>query len=49
MSARTPTPTASSVLLRAFRRDFEVNGPSIARIARTLLEGWLAHKDHPDA
>jgi hypothetical protein len=35
-------------LLRAFRRDFEVNGPSIARIARTLLEGWLTHKDHPD-
>jgi hypothetical protein len=25
-----------------------VNGPSIARIARTLLEGWLAHKDHED-
>jgi hypothetical protein len=35
-------------LLRAFRRDFEVNGPSVARIARTLLEGWLAHKDHAD-
>ena len=35
-------------LLRAFRRDFEVNGPSIVRIARTMLEGWLAHKDHPD-
>jgi radical SAM superfamily enzyme YgiQ (UPF0313 family) len=35
-------------LLRAFRRDFEVNGPSVARIARTMLDGWLAHKDHPD-
>jgi radical SAM superfamily enzyme YgiQ (UPF0313 family) len=35
-------------LLRAFRRDFEVNGPSIARIARTLLRGWLALKNHPD-
>jgi len=35
-------------LLRAFRRDFEVNGPSVARIARTLLAGWLALKDHPD-
>jgi radical SAM superfamily enzyme YgiQ (UPF0313 family) len=35
-------------LLRAFRRDFEVNGPSIARIARTLLHGWLALKEHPD-
>lgn len=35
-------------LLRAFRHDFEVNGPSIARIARTMLEGWRAHRDHPD-
>ena len=35
-------------LLRAFRRDFEVNGPSVTRIARTLLRGWLALKDHPD-
>jgi len=35
-------------LLRAFRRDFEVNGPSVARIARTLLRGWLALKGHPD-
>ena len=26
-------------LLRAFRRDFEVNGPSVTRIARTLLRG----------
>jgi radical SAM superfamily enzyme YgiQ (UPF0313 family) len=35
-------------LLRAFRRDFEVNGPSVTRIARTLLRGWLALKDHRD-
>jgi hypothetical protein len=35
-------------LLRAFRRDFEVNGPSVTRIARTLLRGWLALRDHPD-
>ncbi len=35
-------------LLRAFRRDFEVNGPSTARIARTLLRGWLKLHDHPD-
>jgi len=35
-------------LLRAFRRDFEVNGPSVTRIARTLLRGFLALKDHPD-
>jgi radical SAM superfamily enzyme YgiQ (UPF0313 family) len=35
-------------LLRAFRRDFEVNGPSVLRIARTLLRGWTRHKDHPE-
>jgi radical SAM superfamily enzyme YgiQ (UPF0313 family) len=35
-------------LRRAFRRDFEVNGPSVTRIARTLLRGWLALKGHPD-
>ena len=35
-------------LLRAFRRDFEVNGPSVTRIARTLLRGWLALRHHPD-
>jgi len=36
-------------LLRAFRRDFEVNGPSVLRIARTLLQGWRRHKNHPEA
>jgi hypothetical protein len=36
-------------LLRAFGRDFEVNGPSILRIARTLLRGWQRHKNHPEA
>ncbi len=35
-------------LLRAFRRDFAVNGPSIIRIARTLLQGYQAHKNHPE-
>jgi hypothetical protein len=35
-------------LLRAFRRDFEVNGPSVVRIARTLLQGWRRHKNHPE-
>ena len=36
-------------LHRAFHRDFEQNGPSILRIARTLLRGWQRHKDHPEA
>jgi radical SAM superfamily enzyme YgiQ (UPF0313 family) len=35
-------------LRRAFRRDFEVNGPSVLRIARTLLLGWRRHKHDPD-
>jgi hypothetical protein len=35
-------------LRRAFRRDYEVNGPSVLRVARTLLLGWLRHKHHPE-
>jgi len=35
-------------LLRAFRRDFDVNGPSIIRVARTTLRGWRRYKDHAD-
>lgn len=36
-------------LLKAFRRDFEVNGPSVLRIARTALAGWKRYRHHPDA
>jgi hypothetical protein len=32
----------------AFRRDFERNGPSLYRICRTTLEGWLRYKNDPD-
>jgi len=35
-------------LRQAFERDFQVNGPSVLRIARTLLAGWLRYKNHPD-
>lgn len=35
-------------LLNAFQRDFEVNGPSLARLIRTLLTGWQRYKNHPD-
>jgi hypothetical protein len=45
---RIPAGDETEYLLRAFRRDFEVNGPSVTRIARTLLRGWHALKDHPD-
>jgi radical SAM superfamily enzyme YgiQ (UPF0313 family) len=33
----------------AFWRDFEVNGPSLYRISRTLLAGFNRYKDFPDA
>jgi len=33
---------------RAFERDFERNGPSIARVVRTTLAGWKRYKNHPD-
>lgn len=36
-------------LLRAFQYDFEMNGPSVMRVARTLLNGWIRFKDHPEA
>jgi len=35
-------------LLRAFHRDFEVNGPSVVRIIRTLLRGWIRYKNDPN-
>ncbi len=35
-------------LLRAFERDFAVNGPSVVRIVRTTLRGWQRHKNHSD-
>ncbi|MEW6670282.1 MAG: radical SAM protein [Thermodesulfobacteriota bacterium] len=36
------------VLLSAFQRDFEVNGPSLARLISTTLTGWQRYKNHPD-
>ena len=35
-------------ILDAFRRDFEVNGPSLLRLIRTTLNGWKKYKNHPD-
>ena len=35
-------------LTEAFHRDFEVNGPSLARMIRTLLNGWQRYRNHPD-
>ncbi len=33
---------------RAFRRDFEQNGPSLYRMIRTQYRGWKRHHRHPD-
>ena len=35
-------------IIRAFDRDFEANGPSLARLIETLLNGWQKYKNHPD-
>jgi hypothetical protein len=34
-------------LLEAFRRDFAVNGPSVLRLIRVILNGWRRYKDDP--
>ena len=36
----------TAALVRAFTRDFSVNGPSVVRIARTMLLGWRRYKNH---
>ncbi len=38
----------SDLIVRAFERDFAVNGPSMVRMIRTTLAGWKRYKDHPD-
>ncbi len=35
-------------LRSAFLRDFEKNGPSLARMIRTMLHGWKRYKNNPD-
>lgn len=43
-----PAGSESGFLLRAFERDFEVNGPSVLRMARTLLQGWKRYGKSAD-
>ena len=39
----------SKILLdRAFRLDFERNGPSLYRLMRTMFQGWRRYRDDPD-
>jgi hypothetical protein len=37
-----------TLLLKAFRKDFETNGPSLSRLIRTLLTGWQRYRNHPE-
>lgn len=46
---RIPAGDETEMVVRAFTRDFETNGPSVARIARTTLAGWKRYKHHPDS
>ncbi|MCP4642235.1 MAG: B12-binding domain-containing radical SAM protein, partial [bacterium] len=39
----------AELMVRAFDRDFAVNGPSVVRIVETTLAGWKRYKNHPDA
>ncbi len=40
----------SQMLLdRAFRTDYERNGPSLYRLIRTMFAGWQRYRDDPDA
>jgi len=39
---------SKSLLDWAFRRDFERNGPSLFRLARTRMEGWRRYRNDPD-
>ncbi len=46
--AAIPREESKRLLDWAFRRDFERNGPSIYRICRTTLAGWLRYKGDAD-
>jgi hypothetical protein len=41
-----PAGMESKLILQAFQRDFEVNGPSMLRILHTTLAGWKRYKNH---
>jgi hypothetical protein len=43
-----PAGAETQFLEAAFTRDFQTNGPSVVRIARTTLAGWRRYRNHPD-
>ena len=46
--AHIPPGEEGRYLLEAFTRDFEVNGPSVARVVRTTLRGYKRYRHCPD-
>jgi len=43
-----PAGLETEMIVRAFQRDFAVNGPSMLRVLHTTLAGWQRYKDHPN-
>ncbi len=43
-----PEGAEETYLQNAFKRDFEINGPSFIRLIRVLLTGWKKYKHHPN-
>lgn len=43
-----PAGEETRFLMKAFARDFEANGPSVMRMARSTLRGWKKYSKHPD-
>ena len=41
-----PAGDETEMLLRAFQRDFDVNGPSVLRVIRSTLAGYRRYKNH---
>lgn len=46
--ANIPPGMETEFLRRAFVRDFQTNGPSVVRMARTMLQGWQRYRKHAD-
>jgi radical SAM superfamily enzyme YgiQ (UPF0313 family) len=46
--AAIPREQSKRLLDWAFRRDYERNGPSVYRLARTMMEGWRRYRNDPD-
>jgi radical SAM superfamily enzyme YgiQ (UPF0313 family) len=46
--AAIPREQSKTLLDWAFRRDYERNGPSVYRLAKTMLEGWKRYHKDPD-